>query len=219
MRLYTRILLALCGISSISNTSVSDPPKNPESHASFDNALMEALEKQQQMERSDAENTGQQRNVNKNQGLINTIVNHNNQIKTFENKFNHIVNNYANSSHVKEVKEVIERTKEIEKHVFGAPRPHKSWREFVLVFICCVFLVIIAARIGTQWLMPKFINYVSKATQDKAVVMSTISARVSEDKVKIEEVVKQLQQTTSENSKHYHEIMQMIREMNTSPKM
>jgi hypothetical protein len=44
----------------------------------------------------------EQLNDNKNQGLINTIVNHNKKIKYFDNKINFIVNNFANATHVKE---------------------------------------------------------------------------------------------------------------------
>ncbi len=33
----------------------------------------------------------------------------------------YVVNNFANSDHVKEM---VERTKELESHVFGPPRPH-----------------------------------------------------------------------------------------------
>ncbi len=66
-------------------------------------------------------------NDKKNQGLINTIVNHNNKIKSIENKFNFIINNYANSSHVKEI---IEREKEIEKHVMGV-----HWSSSIMVRI------------------------------------------------------------------------------------
>jgi hypothetical protein len=61
--------------------------------------------------------------VNKNNGLISTLVNHKEKLKLVDNKINYIVNNFANSSHVKEI---VEKTKEIEKHVFGAPLPHSS---------------------------------------------------------------------------------------------
>jgi hypothetical protein len=71
----------------------------------FGNALHVALNRQ----RSHEEEEDKQRNENKNQGLITTIVNHNNKLKMFENKFNLVVNNFANSSHIKEVHE---RTKE-----------------------------------------------------------------------------------------------------------
>ncbi len=46
-------------------------------------------------------NDDQLQNDNKNRGRTNTIVNLNNKIN-FENKYNFIVNNYANLSHVKE---------------------------------------------------------------------------------------------------------------------
>ncbi|CAF2087956.1 unnamed protein product, partial [Rotaria magnacalcarata] len=107
---------------------------NQGSRTHLDKGLHTALEAQQQ---SDSQSTGKedkQQTNNKNQCLVNTLVNHNNNIKNIEDKYNFIVNNYANSSHVKEY---IEKTKEIEKHVLGAPRPHNSstdedraWVEF-----------------------------------------------------------------------------------------
>ena len=87
----------------------------------FENALHEALDKQ----RSNEEDN--QLNENRNQGLINTILNHNNKLKMFENKFNLVVNNFANSSHVKEVHE---RTNELERLIIGAPQPKGKSADF-----------------------------------------------------------------------------------------
>jgi hypothetical protein len=63
------------------------------------------------------------KNENTNQGLINTIINHNNKSKNVEHKVNFIVNNYANSSHVKEI---VDKTRDLENHALGTPRPHTS---------------------------------------------------------------------------------------------
>jgi len=89
-------------------------------------AFQAALKAQRLREVGDNVNDDQLRNENRNQDLINTIVNHNRKTKHFENKINFIINNYTNSSYIKEI---VEKTKELEQHFFGAPRPHRSWRE------------------------------------------------------------------------------------------
>lgn len=120
---YWLVAILACLMSASALVNHGSPSKQI---SEFENALHEALNRQ----RSNEEDN--QRNENRNQGLINTIVNHNNKLKVFENRFNMVVNNFANTSHVKEVHE---RTKELEKHVFCAPQPHKSWREFMLLMI------------------------------------------------------------------------------------
>jgi hypothetical protein len=110
--------------------------------AEFENALHVALNKQRLVEEDN------QRNENRNQGLINTIVNHNNKLKMFENKFNLVVNNFANSSHVKEVHE---RTNELERLVLGAPQPHKSWRELTLLAIVILVLLLGLIKITKRY--------------------------------------------------------------------
>ena len=52
---------------------------------------------------SDSDNDAQLLNKNRNQGLINTIIDHNKKMKVFKNKINCVVNNYVNSSRVKEI--------------------------------------------------------------------------------------------------------------------
>jgi hypothetical protein len=80
-------------------------------------------ERLRQNERFNAKNDDHLQSKNQNRGLINAIINHNNKIKDIENKFNLIVNNFANTSHIREV---IDKTKELEKYVFDGPRPHQS---------------------------------------------------------------------------------------------
>ena len=104
----------------------------PNRWSKLDHTLQIAMEAERNRERSFAQEEGNLHNENKNQGLINTIVNHNKKIKNIENRFNLHMNNYANSSHIKEI---VDKTKEIEKHIFGAPSPHRSWRDFLLVII------------------------------------------------------------------------------------
>jgi hypothetical protein len=116
--------------------------------------------------------------VNKNNGLINTIVNHNEKLKVVENKINYIVNNFANSSHVKEV---AEKTKEIEKHVFGAPRPHASWREFVLVLICLVAILVAIHQSVKKLVLPYLLKSLSEKTQNKRKGLKSISEQVDEN--------------------------------------
>jgi hypothetical protein len=61
------------------------------------------MDAQRHNERLKSEIIDQLDNENYNQGLINTIVNHNSKIKNIENKFNYVVNNFANSNHVEEM--------------------------------------------------------------------------------------------------------------------
>ena len=71
----------------------------------WETELHKALSMRQRHEEDSREEYNLQKAGSKNYGLINTIVNHNNQLK----KINLIVNNYPNASHVKEVIEKNER--------------------------------------------------------------------------------------------------------------
>jgi hypothetical protein len=113
--------------------------------------------------------------MNKNNGLINTIVNHNEKLKVVENKINYIVNNFANSSHVKEV---AEKTREIEKHIYGAPPPHASWRQLVLVLICLVAVLFALHQLVKKVVLPYLLEYINDKTLDKRKVIKSISEQV-----------------------------------------
>jgi hypothetical protein len=136
----------------------------------FENALHEALNKQ----RSDEEDN--QRNENRNQGLINTIVNHNNKLKMFENKFNLVVNNFANSSHVKEVHE---RTNELERLVLGAPQPHKSRRELLLLAIVLLAVLFGLIKITKRYVIPRWIKWLNTEITKRHRGLPTISGQVT----------------------------------------
>jgi hypothetical protein len=69
-------------------------------YAALDHAVKTALELRKRREDSNNVKMDHLQNEQKNQGLIDTIVNHNNQLKNIDNKFNFIMNNFANSSHV-----------------------------------------------------------------------------------------------------------------------
>lgn len=143
--------------------------------AELDKTLHVALEAQNNRERAKFESNEHLTNENSNKGLINTIVNHNKKIKNIENKFNYIVNNFANSSHVKEV---VEKTKEIENHVFGPPRPHSSWRELLLMLILLGGLGGTLIIVAKKYLGPRLIRYVNKRnrkTNDDTLQVTTIS--------------------------------------------
>ena len=109
-----------------------------------------------------------QRLDNNNHGLINTIVNHNNKLKVIENKFNLMVNNFANGSHLKEV---AEKHQELEKHIYGTPRPHKSWREFVLLTMLMGIIVgvgYIASRICIgPWLITRMKKHILGSNKEQ----------------------------------------------------
>ena len=141
----------------------------------LDRALRLALKAQRNRERSNTRDLEHLHNENKNQGLINTIVNHNKKIKTIENEFNLIINNFANSTHVKEV---VNKMKEIEKHVFGTPRPHSSWREFLLVAIVVEVIGVLLIKVGNKCIVPELAKCISKRITDKTPRLTTISGNI-----------------------------------------
>ncbi|CAF2092309.1 unnamed protein product [Rotaria magnacalcarata] len=112
---------------------------------------------------------------NKNQGLIDTLVNHNNQLKQIENKFEFITNNFANSSHVKEI---VEKTKEIGNHAYGSPRPHKSWRELLLLLIAGSAVVLILVKIYKKFALPRVKYFIRKIDRSNSTRASSISEQV-----------------------------------------
>ena len=109
--------------------------------------------------------------------MINTIVNHAEKLKLVESKTNYIVNNFANSSHAREI---VEKTKEIEKHVFGAPRPHSSWREFVLVLLCIMIALVALHQIFKRLVLPYVVEYLNVKTQHQKKWINTISEQIED---------------------------------------
>ena len=162
-------VLVLCSCSLLGNGQM-DHGSSSKKLSEFENALHEALNKQ----RSNEEDN--QRNENRNQGLINTIVNHNNKLKMFENKYNLVVNNFANSSHVKEVHE---RTNELERLVLGAPQPHKSWREFMLLAIVFLALLLGLIKITKRYTIPRWLKWLNTEITNEHHGLSTISGQVT----------------------------------------
>ncbi len=84
----------------------------------------------------------------------------------------YVINNFANSNHVKEM---IERTKELESHIFGPPRPHSSWREFLLMTVIVGVLVGILIKIGKKYMFLGLIKYIQKRSKDKTPSVPSIS--------------------------------------------
>ena len=141
----------------------------------LDRALRLALKAQRNRERSNTRDQEHLHDENKNQGLINTIVNHNKKTKTIENKFNLIINNFANSTHVKEV---VNKMKEIEKHVFGIPRPHSSWREFLLVAMVVGVIGVLLIKVVKKFIAPEIVKCISKRVIDKSLRPVTIRGNI-----------------------------------------
>lgn len=185
------LLTLLRAVNSISDTE--DPQKSAANHSHLDRKLIAAFAAQEKEKDKEKEEQG---NQNKNQGLINTIVNHNNQLKHIVNKFNYIVNNYANTSHVKEISD---KTKYIEKLVTGPPQPHNSWRELLLLVLAGGALVIILNKICKKVVLPRLrkfiynyhaitktdssnINSISKYVQNKEQRNSSSSIIRTEEK-------------------------------------
>jgi hypothetical protein len=157
---------------------------------------------------------GEQVNENKNQGLLNTIVNHNKKIKYFDNKINFIVNNFANASHVREY---VEKTKEIEQHIFGGPRPHRSWREFLLFSIVIVAIIFILMKIGKKYLAPWLFKSVVGESNGIQNRVSTISGHVSRSgdngKRTVDELKNHLELQYLEHDKQLKDISQKLNDM------
>ena len=61
----------------------------------LDQILQNSLKQYSHQENIQSGNNDQLRNENKNQDVVNTIVNHNNRIKNVENKMNLIINHFA----------------------------------------------------------------------------------------------------------------------------
>ena len=85
MNLFFRLTCMLSML--IIPSTIDNTAYNHGSRTHLDRALHTALELQQQSDSQSTEKEDQQQTDNKNQGLINTIVNHNNKIKNIENKF------------------------------------------------------------------------------------------------------------------------------------
>ena len=146
-------------------------------HLELDRALQSALETHGHNEKIKSENSDHIDNENKNQGLINTIINHNKKIKNIENKYNYVINNFANSSHVKEI---VHKTKELERHVFGPPRPHSSWREFLLLASIVGASVVLLIKLGKKYVGPWLVKYIQKKTSNNIRKIPSISERVQQ---------------------------------------
>jgi hypothetical protein len=188
----------------------------------LDRALQMAMDVKKTREGSSAhDNDDSIHNENKNQGLINTIVNHNNKIKNIEHKFNLIINNYANSSHVKEV---VEKTKEIEKHVFGAPRPHSSWREFLLVaimfgMVVCV-LIKVVKKYGGSWVVKVMSKKVEGMPRRLPSICELVPANHNVNRSVVDEFKLKLDQQLLDQNKKLENLMNVVnreRDNNNQP--
>ena len=85
------------------------------------------------------------------------------------------MNDYANSCHIKEI---AEKTKEIEKHIFGAPSPHRSWRHFLLVIIILGTIRGILIKLTMKFVVPWLVRYSSKKAVDSTPGLITVSEHV-----------------------------------------
>jgi len=169
----TRICSCVFWIAVVIGPSWSgDTPQAPDTHQELNLLLQKALRAQKYRNLDKTEKDDQLMSENKNQGLINTIVNYNQKIQNIENKMNVIVNNFANFSHVKKI---VEKTKELEKHIFGTPRPHSSWRELLLVLGIIGILIFLGKKI----IGPGLIKYVQKRAADNTEKVATVSEYVS----------------------------------------
>lgn len=107
-------------------------------------------------------------------------------MKHFENKFNFIVNNYANSSHVREV---LEKMKELEKLTIGALQPHRSWRELVLILFCIGAVLFgtikMGRKYGNKWISHRLDLESSRNGPRVSTVNDHVARRNGNDKMTI----------------------------------
>jgi hypothetical protein len=93
-----------------------------------------------------------------------------------------IINNFANASHVKEV---MDKTNVLEQRVLGAPKPHRSWRDLVLVVILSSLSLGLLLFVLKRYVFPRFLKQlVSKVNAIDPSVQS-ISEQVSRDEKKV----------------------------------
>ena len=126
-----------------------------------------------------------------------------------------VVNNFANTSHVKEVHE---RTKELEKHVFGAPQPHKSWREFTLLAIAVSALLFGCLRLVKRYAVPRWINWLNARIAKNPERLPTISKYVSGKKTGDEsnqELKEAIERLVAEHKQQLEIIMQRVNSGNS----
>lgn len=199
-QLVTSYLFVILLIGLSINWTSGTPVASDWSH--IDRELLAALELQKVKDGHVNESDGPVVSENRNQGLINTIVNHNNKMKQIDNRLNVVINNYANSSHIKEI---IEKTKEVERHVFGPPQPHRSWRELVLLIIVVVAVIFCLIKVVKKYLAPWLIR--SAGVESKQVVnkVSTISGYVSDRQVGYKHAIDELKRRLEEQNSHHNE--------------
>ena len=68
--------------------------------------------------------------------------------------------------------------KEIEKHVFGIPHPHSSWREFLLVAMVVGVIGVLLINMVKKFIAPEIVKCISKRITDKSPRPITISGNI-----------------------------------------
>lgn len=109
-----------------------------------------------------------QQSMQKNQGLINTIMNNNKHLKNIHKKI-------FNSLYVKEISK---KTTYIKKHLVDSPPPHKSSRELVLFVVTILIALGSMYIVGRKHCLPKFIHYLSKKSRKNSANTISISKQV-----------------------------------------
>ena len=98
-----------------------------------------------------------------------------------ENKFSFLVNNFPSSS---EVGSVIDKTNQLEEHVLGTPKSHRSWTEFLLVSIDLSVALDIVIKVVKNYCIPWLFSYIRKKTLDASPRISSISQELdNRDKI------------------------------------
>jgi hypothetical protein len=86
-----------------------------------------------------------------------------------------LINNYANSSHIKEI---VEKTRVLEHHVLGASRPLRSWRDIVLMVLIIVAISGIGFKLVGKYGGPWLIRYIRKKSGVDSSNVPTVSKQV-----------------------------------------
>ena len=131
------------------------------------------------------------RNENKNQGLINTIINQNNRLKHIENKFS---------------------------FMFGAPQPHKSWREFTLLTLLIILFSLGIYKLAQKYIGPWLVQLILKhgrVERNGSIMLNERLTRKNDHVNTISELKFTLEQQIREQAKEIESIHKVL-ERNTT---
>ena len=76
------------------------------------------------------------------------------------------------------MKEIVEKTKEIKKHVYGSPRPHKSWRELLMLLIAGSAVILLVVKMYKKFALPRVKHFIREIDRSNSTRTRSISEQV-----------------------------------------